>query len=97
MHSSVVRYVSFVQGTHLRGPHERWLRDCVALNFHPTKFGSNCRRLCGYMDKTGKRLLTGGQKLSSSLRMDLGGELVNVITGKRYLLLECTHLIHETL
>ena len=27
------------------------LRD-VALNYHPTKFGSNCKRQCGYMDKT---------------------------------------------
>ena len=24
----------------------------VALNYHPTKFGSNCKRQCGYMDKT---------------------------------------------
>ena len=46
----------------------------VALNYHPTKFGSNCKRQCGYVDKT-KQLLTGGQKLASSLRMDLDGEL----------------------
>ena len=46
------------------------MRD-VALNYHPTKFGSKC----GYMDKTAKKLLTGGQKLASSLRMDLDGEL----------------------
>ena len=33
------------------------------------------------MDKTVKKLLTGGQKPASSLRMDLDGELVeNVIT-----------------
>ena len=24
----------------------------VALNYHPTKFGSKCKRQCGYMDKT---------------------------------------------
>ena len=28
------------------------------------------------MDKTIKKLLTGGQKLASSLRMDLDGELI---------------------
>ena len=28
------------------------------------------------MDKTVKKLLTGGQKLASSLRMDLEGELI---------------------
>ena len=48
----------------------------VALNYHPTTFGSNCKRQCGYMDKTVKKLLTGGQKPPSNLRMDLDGELV---------------------
>ena len=51
------------------------MRD-VALNYRPTNFGSNCKRQCGYMGKTVKNLLTGGQKLASSLRMDLDGELV---------------------
>ena len=27
----------------------------VALNYHRTKFGSNCKRQCGYMDKTVKK------------------------------------------
>ena len=48
----------------------------VALNYHPTKFGDNCKSQCGYMDKTLKEMLTGGQKSASSLRMDLHGELV---------------------
>ena len=48
----------------------------VALNYHPTKFGDNCKSQCGYMDKTVKKLLTGGQKSASSLKMDLDGELV---------------------
>ena len=48
----------------------------VALNYQPTKFGSNCKRQCGYMEKTVKKRLTGGQKLASNLRMDLDGELV---------------------
>ena len=49
----------------------------VALNYHPTKFGDNCKTQCGYMDKTVKKtLLTGGQKPASGLKMDLDGELV---------------------
>ena len=48
----------------------------VALNYHPNKSGSNCKTQCGYMDKNVKKLLTGGQKLASSLRMDFDGELV---------------------
>ena len=48
----------------------------VALNYHPTKFGDNCKSQCGYMDKTVKKLLTGGQKSAPSLKMDLDGELV---------------------
>ena len=24
----------------------------VVLNYHPTKFGDNCKTQCGYMDKT---------------------------------------------
>ena len=47
----------------------------VALNYHPTKFGSNCKT-CGYMDNTVNKRLTGGQILVSSLRMELDGELV---------------------
>ena len=59
----------------------------VTLNYHPTKFDSNCKRQCGYMDKTVKKLLNGGQKLASSLRMDLDGELVvERDYRKRYLL-----------
>ena len=27
----------------------------VALNYHPTKFGDNCKSQCGYMDKTVKK------------------------------------------
>ena len=27
------------------------LRD-VALNYHPSKFGDNCKMQCGYMEKT---------------------------------------------
>ena len=38
--------------------------------------GDNCKRQCGYMDKTVKKLLAGGQKPASSLRMDLDEELV---------------------
>ena len=45
----------------------------VALIFNPTNFGSNCKTMCGYMDKTVKKLLIVGQKLASSLRMDLDG------------------------
>ena len=41
-----------------------------------TKFGSNCKRQCGYMEKNVKKLLTGGRKLASSLKIDLDGELV---------------------
>ena len=48
----------------------------VALNYHHTKFGDNCKSQSGYMDKTVKKLLTGGQKSASSLKMDLDGELV---------------------
>ena len=80
----------------------------VSLNYHPIKFGSNCKTQCGYTDKTGPptplfgeglnfkkkgtkwkwgssgvlsppaggpaKLLTGDEKLVSSLRMDLDGE-----------------------
>ena len=48
----------------------------VALNYHPIKFSSNCKTQCGYMDITVKKLITGGQQLAASLRMDLDGELV---------------------
>ena len=48
----------------------------VSLTYHPTKFGDNCKSQCGYMDKTVKKLLTGGRKSASSLKMDLDGELV---------------------
>ena len=27
----------------------------VALNYHPTKFGIDCKTQCGYMDKTVKK------------------------------------------
>ena len=32
-----------------------WILRDVALNYHPTKFGSNCKTQCGYMDKTVKK------------------------------------------
>ena len=48
----------------------------VALNYHHTKFGDNCKSQSGYMDKTVKKLLTGGQKSASSLKMDLDRELI---------------------
>ena len=37
---------------------------------------ANYKTQYGYMDKTVQKLLTGDQKLSSSLRMDLDGEIV---------------------
>ena len=48
----------------------------IAFYYHHTKFGDNYKSQCGYMDKTVKKLLTGGQKSASSLKMDLDGELV---------------------
>ena len=41
----------------------------VALNYHHTKFGDNCKSQSGYMDKTVKKRLTGGQKSASSLKI----------------------------
>ena len=47
------------------------------------------------MDKTVQKLLTGGQKSASSLRMNLDGELVvDIITEKRYLLQEYTNMLN---
>ena len=48
----------------------------VALNYHHTRFGDNCKMQCGNISQTVKKLLTGGQKLAPSLRMDLDGELI---------------------
>ena len=69
----------------------------VSLNNYPTKFGSNCKRQCGYMDKTTKKLLTGGQKLASCLRVDLEGELLVEHNYRKTLFAEHTHVMHETL
>ena len=46
------------------------LRD-VALNYHHTRFGDNCKTQCGNISKTVKKLLTRGHKCNtwfSSLR-----------------------------
>ena len=48
----------------------------VALNYHHTRFGDNCKTQCGNISQTVKKLLTGGKKLAPSLRMDLDGELI---------------------
>ena len=69
----------------------------VALSYHPTKFGNNWKTQCGNMDKTAKKLLTGGQKLASSLRMDLDGELIVERNYKRTLFTSTIHLMRETL
>ena len=34
----------------------------VALNYHPTKFGNNCKTRCRNIDNTIKKLLTGVHK-----------------------------------
>ena len=57
----------------------------VALNYHPTKFRYNCKTQCGNMDKSVKKLLSGGHKSASSLRMDLDGELLVERNYKRTL------------
>ena len=60
-------------------------------NYHPTKFGNNCKKQCGNMDKTVRNVLTGGQKPAFSLRMCLHRKLiVDIITKKHYLLQQYT-------
>ena len=67
----------------------------VALNYHPTNFGNNSKMQCGNMDKTVKKLLTGGHKLASTLTMYLDGELIVQRNYKRTLFNSTIHLMHE--
>ena len=69
----------------------------VALNYHPIMLGDNCKTRCGNMDKTVKKLLTGGHKLASSLMVDLDGELIVERNYKRTLFTSTIHLMHEKL
>ena len=64
----------------------------VDLNYHPTMFGSNCKRQCGYMDKTVKTTVktTVNCRSETCLKFKDGFRRrissLNVITEKRYLL-----------
>ena len=40
----------------------------VALNYHHTRSGDNCKTQCENISQTVKKVLTGGQKLAPSLR-----------------------------
>ena len=46
------------------------------------------------MDKTVKKLLTGGHKLASSLRMDLDGELIVERNYERTLFTSTVQIMH---